>query len=703
MTVQATIDKLRAATTPISSYDSAKVNIGSLIVQNTGGADTDKWCGPTPIGAAHPQEETTVFTPGNCSAINWSSTKDWFFYIQTTAATTLKVGMYEINRVTGAFAWKGFVTLTPPPATNHSPDGFKALLHTYSTGTVAVSGTAVTGTSTAWQTARFAVGARIGFGSTDPTQIVTWYNITAITNDTSITINSSAGSIGAGSAFVIEEIRLVMANTNNTATNGGLFLAKGLNYSTFVSGGTTIPAGVSTDNIQAVYWLADASTVTNTSASGLGVGTFDSNTQQYAYVQDGSSTTAKIYKYNLRAALSLSSGKDTANAIQLVTGGQTVTGNVKSTNSLVFANMASGAGSGVPCLYLVTSGPKIYRIPISSIIAASTSFIADSMTTNFPANLSTAAFLTTSIDYDSTIDRLIMGNAGDMYMVTPYDTSGNTIDFPAGVTDLQSVAISAPAGVSNRVRMTGNHLVACAAGMLYTLSISATTNLAALNNLPLAAHWKYASVTGQRLITPSIATSGASNFYRAYVNDVVLIAATPDSEVSWNAEPYRMYARTAGISDNSGAWTLLNDTGDLSSFAGANAIQLMFEFRTFSKQCLPARILNVCVVWESSAYIPGWLEWNVNDDDLTNGTVGFTEITTNGSVPNFQIDYYREDTNANVLTQQSTGTTNGVFEQWNGSLWVAGTGSDTVGQRRRFRPTAGLPSGVNLYQKLSTF
>ena len=80
--------------------------------------------------------------------------------------------------------------------------------------------------------------------------------------------------------------------------------------------------------------------------------------------------------------------------------------------------------------------------------------------------------------------------------------------------------------------------------------------------------------------------------------------------------------------------------------------------------------------------------------------VGFIQTYYYGSTPNLQIDYYRSDTDANVLSQASTGSTNGVFEYWDGSTWTSGLGTDTINIRRRFRPTAALPSGVNLYTRL---
>src|SRR5690606_22635495 len=118
----------------------------------------------------------------------------------------------------------------------------------HTVGTVSVSGTAVTGTSTNWQTDGACVGNRTGFGSTDPTQITTWFEITAIASNTSLTLDSSPGTLAGGTPYVIEDLRVVAATTNNTATNGGLFVAKGLRPEAFIPSGTTIPAATTVDN-----------------------------------------------------------------------------------------------------------------------------------------------------------------------------------------------------------------------------------------------------------------------------------------------------------------------------------------------------------------------------------------------------------------------------------------------------------------------
>ena len=78
---------------------------------------------------------------------------------------------------------------------------FLFITPTYITGTVAASGTAVTGTGTAWTT-NAAVGDEIAFGSTtknDPTG--TWYTIDTVTDDTHLVLHTSAGTV-AGRYFL---------------------------------------------------------------------------------------------------------------------------------------------------------------------------------------------------------------------------------------------------------------------------------------------------------------------------------------------------------------------------------------------------------------------------------------------------------------------------------------------------------------------
>lgn len=76
----------------------------------------------------------------------------------------------------------------------------------YATGTASASGTAVTGSATAWNTtasgdtvANAKAGDQISFGSaTVNSPSATWFTIATVNSDTSITLTSSAGTVGSG-------------------------------------------------------------------------------------------------------------------------------------------------------------------------------------------------------------------------------------------------------------------------------------------------------------------------------------------------------------------------------------------------------------------------------------------------------------------------------------------------------------------------
>ena len=75
-------------------------------------------------------------------------------------------------------------------AVEHQFRGQTTPLALISYGTVAVSGTAVTGTGTFFNSS--IVGMRIGFGSFYISGITTWYTISGYTSGTSITLSTSS-------------------------------------------------------------------------------------------------------------------------------------------------------------------------------------------------------------------------------------------------------------------------------------------------------------------------------------------------------------------------------------------------------------------------------------------------------------------------------------------------------------------------------
>lgn len=677
---------------------------------NLGAGASDKFLGPNPVAIARPFDQATSIPPGQIHVIQWSATQWWLFYgDNATAAATRRVGLYFYNPVTNAMTWQGSITVTFPTATNFTLRSIRAIRTTYVTGTVGVSGTAVTGSGTAWQTARVAVGSRIGFGSTDPTQISTWYQISAIGSDTGITLTGSAGTITAGTDFVIEELRVAMAATNATATNGGLFVVKGLRIENFATSPTAIGAAVSTDNVRACFWLKDAATVTNTAAGGLTLDAPASDTSHDAYVPNSAASSLIIYRYNLRAALTVASGAATLSGGDLtITGAQSITGTLSQNNAIRLVTLSHGPASGVKSLF-VASTTRITRIAVANVTTGNTTFVSDAMIENPPGSSTTMALTNTmnTVDYSDSIDRLIISlGATDRAYVTQYRTDSGQFDHVFLSQDRQldqstmdANAVPHPGG-PNLSGATG--VAFWSEGGVFFIAKQGTTAIASVMYAwPGSAHWAYVSTTSQRAILPEISLGGTpAKFYRVVTNMVEYLGSEQYGKAP---DPLRLVYRTSGISDNSGSWSAVPADGDLSGVSAASSIQFATEFKTLTELCLPGRLLSIAFIYETTSDLPSQHRWNITDMDSANGIYGFIQRALfSSAVPTHTIDIYRADTDALVLTQASSGSTNGVFEYWDGAGWTAGLSTDTLGTRRRFRATAGLPSGVQLYAKITT-
>lgn len=690
-----------------AAYDATLINRGKHTGQfNLGASDIDKFVGPAPLGVANFGESSLAIPSPFVHPVKITNDLFWIFGADAAvAAATRRVQLWTYVPSTNSYTFVGAITCTFPTATAHTVRGIRVLLENYTTGTVAVTGTAVTGTGTVWNTG-LSVGCRIGFGSTDPTQITTWYAITAIGSDTAITIGASAGAIAAGTPYVIQDLMIVQATTNATVTNGGIFVTKGLRFEDFSNPATTIPAATTIDKIKAVYWLRDAATITNDVIGGCALGSFDTWTQQYVYATEGSATSLQLYRYNIRAPLTLTAGAATLTGTDIViTGAQTVTGNISQNNNGRVATLQHGPGAGVPSLYLFTS-TRIVRVPLANITAGNLTFIADTMAEVPPGgtatNLAVGSF--TSFDIAGSLDKLVITGAastGTIY-ITDYYTGGQQIDRRAGL--LTQTLPSALRDLDTPIYV---HSVSSTAPfvwvedgwMFYMYGTATTTTTNALTVYPLAADGDYNSDVNNRIICPRINLGGTpAKFYRVLVNDVQNLG---DFTMGIMPDMYRLQYRTSGIDDNSGAWIDVPQNGDLSGVSVNQFIQFGFLFRTAGVVMLPSRILSLAVLYETADSLPSQYRWNFADFNTSNGTFAWVQaVLFGGSLTTHTIEIYRADTNVLVLTQASTGTTNGTFEYWTGSAWAAGLGSDVIGTRRRFVPTGSLPSGVDLYARI---
>ncbi len=686
------------ATVSYTAYDSTKTVLGEMIQQQTGANPKDKYAGPMPIGLARPMEAGTAISSAYPHAITFSDDLIWVFLAEiSTAAATRKISAYSFTKSTNVFDWLGYITLTFPPNTAHTVRGFRVSRELYTTGTASASGTAVTGTGTAWSASLLAAGCRIGFGSADPTQITTWYEISSIGGDTSITLTATAGTVVDG-PYVIEDLRAVVSTTNATLTNGGLFVAKGLRIENFNSSGTTIPAATTTDNIRAVYWLADAATVTNTIACGCAIDDKVSWTEQYVYIIDGTTTTCRVYKYNIRASLtSLSSGKSTA-AWSLTTGAQTPTGTVSQANNGRIGALNHNPDAGTKFLYFVST-TRVLRALVSGLTSGNTSWQTDTMMEVPPGGSSTftVSGALSSCEISSIIDRLVIvstGAASQRGYVTKFYTDGSNFDHIFLVDDKQLDQSSADSGgVTHPGISTSAFSIWSEQGILFLCrgTTSATSNQ--LYSMPLGAHWTYAgNAVKQRLITPVLALPDISSFGRIFVNAAVQLGS---GTMGLPPEPYRVYYRTEGIDDDSGDWTLISqhatagDTMDLSSVSATSQIQLMFEFKTIGGYCIPARIYSCGVIYEDnttdSHYQP-----SVGQSSITNKYFAWRFSTAFGStVPTLTIKLYDAVTAGLLLTDDTASQANGTFEKSTdgGQSWGAYNTTDKANETTYIRYT----------------
>ncbi len=687
--------KLNSTTTDIlTGYDSSLINVGSLIKKYSGATNTSKFIGPAQIGIARPFEATTSLNVGIPSIVSGTTDVDWVFLGEiAAAAATRRVVLYEYNRSTSAFAWKGFITLTFPTATAHTIRGMKVVRNAYTAGTVSVVGSTVTGVGSTWSTDRQSAGSRIGFGSTNPASIGTWFEIASIGSDTTITLTSTASTISAGTSYVIDETSIVCANTNATLTNGGLFIAKGIRPELFTPAGSTISAATTVDSIRAVYWLSDSATTTNTIAAGVDIDTRTSWTDQRAYVVDV--TGAKIYTYNIRKNLVLSGGKDTT-SLAFVTGNQALTGTLSQVNNVTLATLGHGAGSGVKSLYFCTT-TRVYRVAVSNIVSGSTVWQSDAMVEVPPGTTTTFAATATlsTLDYAPDIDRLVIATSNNRQYVTSYNTTSLPFDQIYLLDDRQLDQSTADIRVYNKPATLGlAAYIAYENGIVYMIRASNVVASNQIFTLPLGADKAYASTTKQYLMTPKFDVSNSLRLYNVYCGDIKSMGTAP---FELPVEPYDIYYRTNGISDDSGSWTLIDRSGDLSSLSNTTEIQFAIAFQTIGGHSIPNRIMSVSLVYEDTT-TDSHYEPSVGKSSIVSNIFAYRQRTAWGSaIPTLSLILTNATTGVSILTDTSLAPVYGTWEySTDGSIWNAwSTGADAIGNYIRYT-AASLPDSVKV-------
>lgn len=697
----------------IDSYDSTKLGLGPLIYQRSGSGE-NAFAGPAAIGLARPMEQSVAIASAYPWAMQWQNDTnaeiDWIFLGDiSTASAVRRINAYTYNRKTSTFAWKGFITVNFPTATAHTIRALRMTYDTEFTGTVSVSGAGVTGTGTLFSTNKVCVGNRIGFGATVPSAINSWYEIASIASNTSLTLTTGATTISSV-PYVIEDLRAVILTTNATTTNGGLFIVKGLNIDTFSMGasGTLIPAGATgtgatVDNIRACYWLADATTVTGTTGCGMALDDRTGPTAQNVYVLDNTANPV-MFKYNIRAPLSLTAGKDTLAFQYKTSQGGTVTGTISQANNSRLAVASHGPFSGTVSIYFTTT-TRVYAFPVSSVLTGSSTWLSSgSIMTEVPpgsANTFAASSLMNSIEYASIIDKFLIAvnstTTPFRSYLTQFRTDAGQFDRVWGWDNRQIDQSAASSDLTPTPSYSGAaYSLWSEGGMCYVATIGTTAILNRLYAFPLAADWEYTSMSNAVLIFPKMTLSNVSKFTNIFVNSSDVIGGKIGQNFGLSPEPFRVSYRTSGISDNSGGWTDVDYTGEI-SVAGSSEIQVRIEFRTMGTSHIPSRIHSVAVLYEEYA-TDSHYQFSVTKSNATNKEFAWRFSTAFGStVPALRVLLYNAVTGG-LLVDDNTASPTGTFERsTDGSNWSAWNDTDKGNETTYLRYTpASLADNINV-------
>lgn len=667
------------------SYDPDVTNIGSGMVQLED--ELGKWVGPQPLASYAAGFYSGAIPAKVIFALKYNSYIDYIFTASyNTSALRRPIGLFKFNRNTLKYSFVGRVNLTFTSNTAVI-NGISANVVTSSAGTVSVSGTSVTGTNTFFQTHRISTGARIGFGSTNPNSITTWYEISSISSNTGITLNSSAGTM-SNVSYVIEEIQIFLGISG---VNPGIHIVKGIHEGVFSLSSGTVINYVTTDNTRGMVALVDnSSSISN--LMGLSVDSFENYTTQYGYCINN---LGQIWQFNLRASLTINVNGVSTSAYISNTANPNL--NIVWHDCMAIATTNHGVGKNDKSLYFVASS-RVYRFSLKNIISPS-AFYVDAMIEILPYNslsynISSPGSLI-SIVYDSFSDYFYLGGASKFYR-TKFKTEAKYMDLAFGLNDnildnqnvleeyvpkFQVASYSPSTVVDGIIYYLYCHTATTTDNVLYAISTKGNYDIG--NN----------SV----IITPKLSTPNCLSYNCVYFNDRCLLGG---NIFGTSTELIELYYRTEGIDNNSGNWTLVK-YGDLSDIQPSNFIQFMLKFKIFGSFCVPARVYSLGLTYKDNEDDPLFCKFfykgNVKDQYYWKFLNSY-----NGILPNLEIIIY-DTGSSNIILKDNSVAPNGNFDYSinGGTSWTTWSASNLNANSIIVRYTPlNLPNNLNVAASL---
>lgn len=745
------------STNPIASYNANKVNIGTLIRQYTDSGGR-KYLQPLKYEPYSVYAYSLTGYHHSVEVISWSDDIDYVFSVYPGQTQNMTFYLQKYTRSTGKYWSEGSIVIAPNwgqiGVFGNLPRQCKAWLYRHTDGTVSVLGLSVTGSGTTFKSSGIAVGARIGFGTTDHTQVNSWYEIASISSDGLLTLLGTPGTIPAGTSYVIEELRIAIINERNGNFDWqGLMLIKGLNEFTFgAKQQTFIPQATTVDNIRAFYKLDPGTSFFPASVGGayyisLELDAPISSTQHDCYVLckgTASATTTsdfnfgiqlQIMKYNLRAPLTFVAPPtgytaSSTSAFVLKTGMQYANwyfaaflGNdfnnlaspLNGYNSIAIGTPNHGPTKGQKTIFILTLN-RMYACPMSEIYADSQSFLKYEHIHYPPGgkneyfqNLGNGTYLNPNSLASPNYTYFVYSQAGDYLLSRSYSYQHMQLEKFGEVTKKFAFPwlyryvhqFSDPRAGEY---FSNNNDLTCMAfcrGILHTVISSG--NVYGYQNyyaMPVDCDSEHAILTQQLVILPKYGTPDCLAF-----QSVKVYTKNPcdDDTMRMPAGEVRLYYRTSGIDSNTGTWSRVPDNGNLSRISTADHIQFAFSWEILSITGVVPYVYSMDFCYEDGTteehYFPSKEKTSVSARMFV-----FRQCQKwNSAIPSLRIRIYNDDTGFLVL-EDTVSVSN--YGDWaysaDGYSWSAWNSSaDAVGNWIRYTAD-NLPADTTIRVLLTT-
>jgi len=226
--------------------------------------------------------------------------------------------------------------------------------------------------------------------------------------------------------------------------------------------------------------------------------------------------------------------------------------------------------------------------------------------------------------------------------------------------------------------------------MFFCRDINSSNNI--IYALPLEADAQFESTSSACIITPELLTTSASAYNGIYVDSTDYFNT---NRFSLTRQPYYLYYRTSGITDNSGSWTYLPPSGSMP--AATSSIQFKLTFSTLGYYSMPTRVHGITLTYNSSQPQQSISNYDPSVDQTDTASQIFAwrqSSLFNGSIPDLNINIYSGSTV--ILSDTVSTSVSGSWEYStnNGGSWLTfNTAFNAVGNYIRYTASPTLPSG----------